>query len=510
MGADSEIDHDPSVAAVHGAKVGATSGAADDDMDENDTPSPADDPTDEEDNPDDTPDPSDDDATDATDATDSDDSVTIEPGDTTFPGESSSDGTNHPPQADAGLALVAHQGKATLRGSDSFDVDGDPLTFHWSLIRGPAPAVLSDQNAAFTTLTLSEPGHYLFRLTVGDGQATDTSEVLVLSPVPSDPPDDAQPFEFVIHISVDGMRPDIVPLLGPALLPALHRLRDEGAFTDNARTALTQTVTVPNHTCELTGRMIAGPNGHGYYMNYSIDGTTLHSNKGSYVASVFDVVHDAGRRTAFFGGKTKMKVLHLSYNGQHGAEDLTGANNGRAKIDRIFIDFNLDTLISGVVQDLRRTPYEYTFIHVATPDNAGHVSGWAVEAGSNYADAMIETDAAIGRILELVETTTVLRGRTLLVLTADHGGFGFGHENTTQLENYAVPIYVWGSGVRPGADLYTLNSGVRRDPGTQNPDQADTLPPIRNGEAANLACQALGLPNVPGSTLNVALPLKLH
>ena len=80
--------------------------------------------------------------------------------------------------------------------------------------------------------------------------------------------------EYVIHISVDGLWPDA---LDGQPLPAFERLRAEGITTDNARA---DADSLPNHTTQLTGRGVAGPDGHNWRVNNDPDlGLTIHSNK---------------------------------------------------------------------------------------------------------------------------------------------------------------------------------------------------------------------------------------
>lgn len=437
------------------------------------------------------------------------DTSTVPPGESTHPGDTSTGANNHPPLADAGSAQLASNGKASLSASRSFDVDGDELSFRWSLRNGPGSAIVEDPNADYTAVTLSERGHYLFRVTVDDGFDTDTADVLVVwaQAVPEGAP---PAVEFVLHVSIDGLRPDLVERLGPERLPNFHRLRNEGAWTHAARSDNSQTITVPNHSCQITGRPVAGANGHGYDLNYTIPEQTFHVYKGSYVASVFDVVHDHGLRTGYFASKSKLDVLHLSYNGKNGAEDQAGPDNGRSKIDYVHVDFNDEVLLTAFESTMITAPFEYTFLHISEPDDTGHFAGWSTDPESGYAEAVEVADALLGRAITTTENVYVMRNRTRVIVTADHGGAGINHVDNTLFENYAIPFYVWGPGVAPGRDLYALNTNRRVAPGPDNPLPGAGLQPIRNGEVANLACQSLGLPNVPGSILNVELPLAVQ
>lgn len=337
-----------------------------------------------------------------------------------------------------------------------------------------------------------------------------------LLPLPSSASDDdpetplVAPTEHVIHISVDGLRADAITRHSQKDLPNFYRFRAEGTFTDNARTDFDRSNTLPNHASQLTGRRVLGPDGHNWTQNHDPEpGETLHSNKGSYVASVFDVAHDNGYSTALYASKSKFAIFDQSYNEINGAVDVTGADNGRDKIDRFFVEGDTRKLVEQFVRDMKENPYDYAFLHLRDPDRAGHVFDWDFGRGNAYMRAVRHVDALLGEVFELVETTPALAGNTVIILTADHGGGGswHGHGDADHVENYTIPFYVWGRGVE-NAEMYSLNRGHRKHPQMGRPGYDAPVQPIRNGDAANLSLSHLGLPAVSGSTINFAQGLS--
>ena len=222
---------------------------------------------------------------------------------------------------------------------------------------------------------------------------------------------------FVIHVSVDGLRGDVVPRLGPRALPHFHRLRIEGAFTDNARSDFDYTITLPNHACELTSRPVLGTEGHGVSFN-SDTGTTLDSIHGSYVAGAFDVAHDAGLATGMYSSKSKFELFNRSWDELNGGPDTTGVDDGRDKIDVSVYEASTTALLDSFVSRMTAVPQRYAFVHLVDPDAVGHSRGWESAA---YLESVAKIDGLLGRILDLIDGDERFANRTYIVLTADHG-----------------------------------------------------------------------------------------
>ncbi|KAA1246801.1 alkaline phosphatase family protein [Aquimarina sp. RZ0] len=316
--------------------------------------------------------------------------------------------------------------------------------------------------------------------------------------------------DHVLHISVDGLRPDVLTSLGAEKAPNFFRFRTEGAWTDNARTDVLNTSTIPGHTSHITGRPVFGDHGHGFWWNSDPGPFTLHTGK--YISSVFDVVHDHGFSTALYAGKGKFVLFENSYDSDSGAGDITGIDNGRDKIDTYVNNGNMNVLTTAFIRDYEAKQYEYAFFHFRYPDGEGHATGWELDISSEYAQKVAEIDALIGQFFQTIESTPGLANRTAIILTADHGGEKGkkNHGNLFDPDNYTIPFYVWGPGIEAGADLYALNTDVRNDPGSEQPTDDVSLLPIRYGEVANLTLSLLGLPSVPGSFYNVDQSLKVN
>jgi hypothetical protein len=323
----------------------------------------------------------------------------------------------------------------------------------------------------------------------------------------------------VVHISVDGLGGAYLRNYfsnGPANFPNLARLAREGAGTLNARTDNDSTVTIPNHACQLTGRPVLQPDGqpntvhHGYTGDTPTNGENLQVTGNlniPYKASILDVVHDHGLSTAFYASKAKFSFYRDSWDAVRGAADAVPPDDGPNKIDYSLLmeaENNLygasEALVDSLTQNLTNLAKNYSFLHFAEPDYAGHASGWGSPTWSN---AVRHVDQQLGRIFEAIDSTPALSNRVAIILTADHGGGGntaTGHSTITRYTNFAIPFFLWAPGVPGGIELHALFNN-RADLGTARADYTAAPQPIRNGDAANLAASLLGLPPVPGSLI---------
>lgn len=323
--------------------------------------------------------------------------------------------------------------------------------------------------------------------------------------------------DHVIHISVDGCNAGFLQeLIDSGKAPNLKRFQDEGAWTTNARADYSQTNTLPNHTCMFTGRPVRQPKGmpetvhHGFTENkFATRSDTLHkvgNPKAGYIASVFDVVHDAGMSTGLFASKDKFELYDCSWDEHNGAPH----KNGRDKID-VFVTEDdgaprfSQTLVERFIKEMGEKHFNYAFLHLRDTDSTGHALSWG-SAGWFY--ALRNADAYIGEVFKLVESDEKLKGNTAIILNTDHGGIGYGHSPEKKRENYTIPVMVWGPGVAHG-DLYAMNADSRKDPGEDRIGYRRQPQPIRNGDTGNLALSLLGLGPIPGSLINARQDLRV-
>ena len=314
---------------------------------------------------------------------------------------------------------------------------------------------------------------------------------------------------YVFLISIDGLGANYLDsMYEQNLLPSLNKIRLGGAWTHQARTDVYHTTTIPNHTCMITGLPSKPTTGwpkttfHGYtYNRMPDDDMTLH-NSGNpalrYIPGIFDVAHDYGLKTCLFSGKPKFVIYTRSYSEEYGAPDRVPPDNGKDKIDVYYIEPDTNKLVSGILETLSDDACRLYFIHFADPDLVGHKEGWG---SPDWKSSVRKIDKLFGDILNRINEHPDMKDKTLIVLTADHGGLNRNHGNRLKKENFTVPFYLWGPGVPGNQDLYSVVTGRKKYPPDTNPEYTAAPSPVRNGDAGNFALSLLGLPPVPGSVM---------
>jgi hypothetical protein len=314
--------------------------------------------------------------------------------------------------------------------------------------------------------------------------------------------------KHVVLLSVDGLAPRFLEmLLEQGKAPHFAALQKQAAWTHNARTDKTYTITLPNHTSMVTGLPVSPTRKHGVHFAHGWTENTdpeprdnLHRYRvpaGSYTASMFDVAHDNGLRTAMFASKTKFSLYAQTYN-DAGGPDTVGPDNGRQKIDTVVIDVTPSTMVDSFIAQLQSNPPALSFVHFNQPDGTGHGVGWGSPA---YLTAVQQMDALLGKIIAALQTPQ-FSGNAALIVTADHGGVELHHGDQSDMRNFQIPFYVRAPGVAPG-DAYRVFKN-RFSPGNENPSYDEEKQPLRNGDAGNIAMALLGLGTIPGSVIHSA------
>ena len=165
---------------------------------------------------------------------------------------------NTPPVANAGSGQVVAVGEVVqLNGSNSTDVDGNPLTFLWSLIGVPAGslATLSNPNAVNPTFTANASGTYIAQLIVNDGQANSAPATVSITTNSTLPPTaNAGPNQTVLHgtaVQLNGGGTD------PQSLPLTLQWSLLNKPTGSSAVLSSATISNPTFVADLPGPYVA-------------------------------------------------------------------------------------------------------------------------------------------------------------------------------------------------------------------------------------------------------------
>ncbi|MBL8062075.1 MAG: alkaline phosphatase family protein [Anaerolineales bacterium] len=236
------------------------------------------------------------------------------------------------------------------------------------------------------------------------------------------PPTPAPLARRVLILSIDGLRPDAIPL---APMPFVTSLMQNAAYSLTAQTVY-PSVTLVSHTSMLSGQCPA---------KHKVDWNDYIPENGyAQVTDLFDIAHNAGMQTAMFVGKEKLRQVT-----EPASTDVFQFINDR---DLVITK----TLIENFPADFR-----LMFIHFPTPDWMGHEYGWL---SGEQLSVIFRADQAVEQLVAELDARG-LREETLFIITADHGGHGTTHGYSLP-EDMTIPWIAFGAGIKPAS----LNSNV--------------------------------------------------
>jgi len=223
---------------------------------------------------------------------------------------------------------------------------------------------------------------------------------------------------MAVVIVLDGARPDGI---AQADTPNIDQLIAAGAAAEDAHTTY-PFVTLPCHISMLSGVR--------FYQHRITLNSYVEPMPTLPVRTVFDLCAEHDLRTLMLVGKKKLDLLRP-------AQD---SLNEFRLVDLEQVGFALREATAGAMPSL-------VLIHSAEPDVTGHSSGWMSPA---YLKALSRDDRMIGQVVDWVRERGMWE-RTLILISADHGGFAKGHSGGHPAD-VAIPWIVSG-GLAKGAKL---------------------------------------------------------
>lgn len=239
-----------------------------------------------------------------------------------------------------------------------------------------------------------------------------------------------QGIEHVIIIGVDGLSPDGIRT---ANTPIMHSLIKQGTVKWNVRTVLPSSSS-PNWASMIMG---AGPELHGITDNdWEKDQNTLPAisrNSEGLFPTIFGVIKQA-RPNAEIGA-----VYHWDGFGRLFEKKAVNYDKTFSTEDSTAIAF---------AQYIVSKKPTFAFMQLDHVDHAGHAYGHGTTA---YYKAVEKADTLIGEILTSIKQAGIEKS-TLLIITADHGGVGYGHGGAT-IGEAEITMILSGKDVKKGYEI---------------------------------------------------------
>ncbi|WP_136466112.1 alkaline phosphatase family protein [Flagellimonas onchidii] len=236
--------------------------------------------------------------------------------------------------------------------------------------------------------------------------------------------------EHVVVIGIDGMSPDGIQ---NARTPMLDSMIQKGASTMHGRAVLPSSSS-PNWASMIMG---ADTEQHGI--------TSNGWEKFDHQLPPVVVTPNGTFPTIFTLFKDQKPEAHIG-----AIYDWDGFGRLFEKSD---VDFDIDgdheegTTLDAINYIKEHTP-DFTFIHLDHVDHAGHSMG---HGSPEYYKSVQKADSLISQIVEATKAAGMLK-KTMFIVTADHGGLGFGHGGES-LAEMNIPFILFGAGIKEGYDI---------------------------------------------------------
>ena len=238
-------------------------------------------------------------------------------------------------------------------------------------------------------------------------------------------------FDHVIVLGFDGLAGWTLAENADAM-PNLRAMMAEGAWTLHKRSIL-PTSSAANWASMFMG---AGPDGTGY-IEWNSQAPHFTPSAEGGVPTVFRVLRD-NCPEAEIGAFWQWEGIKYCVD--------TTALSSRAKFDGSLE--GIDAMADFAANYFKEKKPALAAFCWDYPDHVGHASGWG---SPEYYEDLAQLDKAIGTVRAAVEESG-LADRTLVIVTADHGGHDKGHGKPLD-EDLFAPFVAVGPGVKAGHEL---------------------------------------------------------
>lgn len=236
--------------------------------------------------------------------------------------------------------------------------------------------------------------------------------------------------QHAIVIGIDGMSPDGIL---KAKTPMLDSMIANGAATLHARCVL------PSSSSSNWASMLMGADTeqHGitsnaWKKNDHILPPVIQTKSGNF-PSIFTLFKDQDPQSNVgaiydwddFGRLFEKNEVGFDINGNHENETTKAAIN--------YIENNAP---------------KFTFIHLDHVDHAGHSMG---HGSKEYYNSVEKADSLIGEIIAATKRKGIFN-KTMFIVTADHGGLGYGHGGES-LAEVEIPFIMYGACIKKGYNI---------------------------------------------------------